>query len=276
MSLCGNYTLFITARNRVVSFLFLYSFVTAAWCVALFSNTVVANTTPTPGTLYTPGPADYCRQFPDYALEQGFGGQVFISTNLKGHKGLVFVGKDALGKPHVYQHESWVSAGNLAAYAYDDAGNIYVAPSPLVSLYENPLGEQNTIWKIDAKTQRMVRFAEVQAAAAASTSNPFGILGMVYDCDTRSLYVTSVMGSTHDVENGRITRVSIDDKSTHVITEYFDGFGLAVLNNKHHKSLYVGSARTSRVARVALDEQGNPTGDLETVFYLSNLRGGGK
>jgi hypothetical protein len=223
---------------------------------------------------YKPGPADACKEYPAYALRLGFDGPVYMSTNLRGYPGLVFIGQDKSGRRKLYQHPSWTKAGYLAAYVYDRAGNIYVGPSPLVSLWENPPDEQNRIWKIGGQSQIMSPFASLPPGAPPSPQNPFGIMGLAYDCDIDSLYVTSVMGSTPDAEKGRVFRVDLETGESEVINEGQDFFGVGILNTRHEKRLYLGSARTSGVYSVALDGGGNPIGSPSLEFYLSNFPGG--
>ncbi|MGA8259971.1 MAG: hypothetical protein WB783_07150, partial [Arenicellales bacterium] len=43
--------------------------------------------------VYLPGPADDCKRYPEYARNLGFKGPVYLSTNLRGHPGLVFIGQ---------------------------------------------------------------------------------------------------------------------------------------------------------------------------------------
>lgn len=223
---------------------------------------------------YEPGPADACKTYPPYVRELKFEGAVYISTNIRGYPGLVFVGRGESGQRRIYQHPTWTGAGYLAAYTYDRAGNIYVAPSPLVSLWENPPGEQNRIWKIDAETQEMSPFATLPAADEPSPRNPFGILGLTYDCDTESLYATSVMGSTPDAEKGRVFRVDLETGESDIIAEGRDFFGVGIFNTQTEKTLYLGSARTSGVYAMALDAGGAAREAAAVEFYLSNFPGG--
>lgn len=224
--------------------------------------------------LHEPGPADACKDYPAYALDLGFEGAVAMSTNIRGYPGLVFIGHDQSGQRKIYQHPSWTRAGYLAAYAYDGSGNIYVAPSPLVSLWENPPEKQNRIWKIDAATRVMTLFAELPPAAAPSSSNPFGVLGLTYDCDLESLYATSVMGSTPDTERGRVFRIDVNTGEVDSVWQGRDSFGVGIRNTAAGKRLYLGSARTSGVYSAPLDAAGGLREPPRIELYLSNFPDG--
>lgn len=223
---------------------------------------------------YIPGPADDCKRYPQFATELGFKGPVYISTNLRGYPGLVFIGRDQSGGRKIYQDPTWTQAGYLAAYTYDRAGNIYVAPSPLVSLWENPPDKQNEVWKIDSRTHLMSLFASLPPVAKPSPQNPFGVMGLTYDCSNDSLYATSVMGSTPGKENGRVFRIDLKTGKPHVILEGRDFFGIGILNTRHEQRLYLGSARTSGVYAATLGGGGAPVAPPQLEFYLSNFPGG--
>ncbi len=221
-----------------------------------------------------PGAGDDCRQFPPYALSQGFSGEVFISTDMGGRRGLVLAGRDSRGAQKIYQHDSWDDAGHLGAYAYDRNGNIFVSPSPLVSLYENPPEAQNRIWRVDVAGGEMTPFVDLPPAAPPGTHNPFGVLGLAYDCDTESLYATSVMGSTVDRESGRLFRIDLATGGVEVLLEGRDYFGVATYRGADGRRIYLGSARDSGVYSATLDAGGGIVGELRTEFYLSNFPGG--
>ncbi len=221
-----------------------------------------------------PGAGDGCRQFPPYALSQGFSGEVFISTDMGGRRGLVLAGRDSRGAQKIYQHDSWDDAGHLGAYAYDRNGNIYVSPSPLVSLYENPPEAQNRIWRVDVASAEMTPFVDLPAAAPAGTRNPFGVLGLAYDCDTESLFVTSVMGSGVDEERGRVFRVDLASGRAEVLLEGRDFFGVATYGDADGKRVFLGSARDSGVYSALFDALDGRLGSPRREFYLSNFRGG--
>ncbi len=231
---------------------------------------------PTPEPTLPPniGPVTGCVHRPAFVSDLNLGNQIYIGTNLKGYKGLTLSAKQPDGRVIVYQHPTWDDAGNLAAYVLDGDGNIYVAPAPFVSLDENPPAEQNNVYKVDTHTGVMSLLMTLPWAAPPDTANPYGIMGLTYDCDTNSLYVSSVAGSTYDEERGRIFQ--IDLASAAIVSELdgVDAFGLGVYRGVNDKRLYFGSARNSGIRSVALDASGALGLEQRLEFYLLQAPGG--
>ncbi len=220
---------------------------------------------------FKPGVADACRAMPAFISKTGMGLQVAIDTQQQGYTGIRLL-QPQTGK--AWQHPSWDDAGHVGAFTRDKVGNIYVAPTPEVSLAENPPALQNRIYKIDAQTGEMAMWLELPAVAPPSPSNPFGVMGLVYDCDTDSLYASSLAGSTPKQANGRVYRIALADKAVASQLDNTDAIGVGVFNGVKHKRLYFGSARSSDVYSVALDGQGDFTADVRHEFALASLPDG--
>ena len=231
---------------------------------------------PTPEPTLPPhiGPVSGCVHRPAFVSQLGMGNQIYIGTSLKGYKGLTLSARQPDGKTLVYQHPTWDDAGNLAAYILDGDGNIYVAPAPFVSLDENPPEEQNNIYKVDTNTGEMALFLTLPWARPPDTANPYGVMGLTYDCDTHSLYASSVAGSTYDDEVGRIFQIDLASAQIVSQLEGVDAFGLGVYRGVNGKRLYFGSARNSGIRSVALDESGALDAEQRLEFYLLAAPGG--
>jgi sugar lactone lactonase YvrE len=221
------------------------------------------------------GGVAYCRGLPRFAQTLGFGGQMFLSTSERLIKGLVmYEVNPATGARRTFQDPSWDDAGYLGPITFDGDGNVYVAPVPRISLVDNPPEKQNIIYRVDTDTGVMSEFLSLPAPEPPSSSNPFGVLGLTHDCDTHSLYATSVAGSTRSRELGRIYRI---DPSTGQVVSHFDdvdALGIGVFNGAHGKRLYFGSARVAEVRSIALDEHGDFVGEPRAEFSIIALSGG--
>lgn len=170
----------------------------------------------------------------------------------------------------VYQHPSWKLAGSLAPITRDGKGNTFVAPAPWIDVLENKPDEQNKVFRVDGQTQEMKQFSDLPKASQPSSQNPYGVLGLSFDCDTNSLYVSSVSGSTRNETAGRIFQISADGKVLSQL-EKTDAIGLSVFNSAKGKRLYFGQARTSEIWSVALDDKGNFAGEARKEISLENL-----
>ena len=238
----------------------------ALWVVGLFS----ACGEPDMGK-FKPGVADACRILPPFIAKTGLGQQVALDSQQRGYQGIRLV-QAKTGK--TWQHPSWDDAGHVGAFARDRDGYIYVAPTPDVSLKDNPPALQNRIYRVDAQSGEMSLWLELPAAAAPSAANPFGVMGLFYDCDTHSLYASSLAGSAPRQALGRIYQIDIASKQLLGQLEDTDAIGIGVFNGVKHKRLYLGAARSSDVYSVALDAKGGFTPDVRHEFALAALPDG--
>jgi hypothetical protein len=117
----------------------------------------------------------------------------------------------------------------------------------------------------------MAALLDLPAVRPPSQTNPYGLMGLAYDCQTRSLYLSSVAGSSRDMEAGRLFRVDLRGPAPQVAAQLdgVDAIGLGVFAGAQGKRLYFGSARTSEVRSVALDEAGDFTGAPRVELTLA-------
>ena len=218
------------------------------------------------------GGADLCRRGPRFTAARGFSQQASIGTAIQGVKGLAIVDPAGNnGQGALFQHPTWDDAGYLGAWTYDRRGNVYVAPAPLVSLIENPPELQNKIYKVDSDSQVMAEWADLPAALPPTGANPYGVVGLAYDCDTELLYATSLAGSTAGQEVGRIFIVDLATGQVLDTLEGVDAMGVGVYHGAQDKRLYYGLTRRPEVWSIALDDQGRFAGEPRFELALAGL-----
>jgi hypothetical protein len=218
---------------------------------------------PTP--LRQPGPANACRSVPTFATAAGYAA-VNFATDDRAVMGLKMF--DPAQPEQEFRHPSWAQAGFLGPLVADGLGNLYVAPVPRINLIDNPPPLQNRIYKVDTTTAEMQLFLELPSVAPAPTENPYGVLGLAIDCETNSLYVTSVAGSDRNRELGRIYRINLTNGQIAAQYDGIDAIGIGVYNTARGKRLYFGPTRVSEVRSIALDAQGNFVGSERVEFAL--------
>ncbi len=215
------------------------------------------------------GEVDYCPVVPKFRETFGFGLQAVLSTAERGVMGAIMIEPGpTITTTHAYQHPTWKSGGYLGHVLFDGKGDVYTFPSPYVSLIDNPPEKQNMIYRIDGVTGVMTPFLTLPSAALPSSQNPFGAMGLVYDCDTSSLYASSVAGSTRDAEVGRIYRIDMKTGKVVFTFDNIDVFGMGIFVGPDGKRLYFGSARTPEVYSVAVNENGDLVGDTRLELTL--------
>ncbi|MBP1465921.1 hypothetical protein EYB53_009415 [Candidatus Chloroploca sp. M-50] len=214
---------------------------------------------PTP---VTPIATDGCRGLPAFApaFAAEAGGTLALATD-RTEQGLVL-----LTDSTVYQHPTWDDAGYLGAMAYDHMGNVYVAPTPRISLQDNPLAGVTTLWRVDSATGIMSPFVTLEGEAGER--NPFGILGLTYACGLDRLFAGTVIGSTPGEERGGIVAIDRDGQQTSLVTG-LDVMGVLVVTTPDGYDLYAGLARSPDLIALPLDANGTPSGPLRPLLDLT-------
>lgn len=180
-------------------------------------------------------------------------------------------GDTSNGGKKIYQHPSWKTAGWLGSILIDPQGNCFVGPVPVINLLDNPPAKQNIIYKVDATSGEMKPFIELPVAKNTSPTNPYGILGFTYLCESNTIYVSTVHGSTRETELGFI--YAIDAATEKVIDKIQNtdvlGMGISYITGK--RKLYFGSARNSSIYSISLSKEGKFVNHPSLEFSISDI-----
>lgn len=218
-------------------------------------------TSPSAAAMLSPGPVDACANYPEFPAKQGFSGASLFSTAEPKVVGAILLQRDAEGRiTRQYRHPSWDDAGYLGHTVRSRAGDVYVFPVPYVSVTENPPELQNRVYRIDSVSGEMALFADLPAAALPNGQNPFGAMGLAYDCEDDSLIATSVAGSTAGEEAGQIIRLDLATGQVRAAFTGVDAYGVGIYRFAEGKRLFYGSARRAEVYSLAVDDIGRLVG----------------
>lgn len=212
-----------------------------------------------------------CGATPDFINSYNMD-QPVLSTEELFITGLCLYDQATIGKnSKLIRYPTWDDYGHLSSIFRDPDGNAYLFPVPSVNtLYNDPL-KQNILLRLDSKTGELSPYFEFPAGPKNEHINPFGILGINYNCYDQLLYVCSVYHSDRKNEKGVI--YVFDPKTKKIIDkmENIDGMGLIIQITDGKKNLLIGSARTPDVWQMDLDSKGLFTGALKKVFSLEGL-----
>jgi hypothetical protein len=220
--------------------------------------------------------ANDCKNQPAFIKNLGFDPKrTGFSTSEKRQKGIALIQINAAGDTtnggrKFYQHPSWITAGYMGPILLDPNGNCFVGPVPVINLIDNPIAKQNILFKVDGQTGIMEKYLELPVKDSLGVTNPYGILGLAYLCESNTMYVSSVQGSTRNKENGVIYAVNDKGKIIDKI-ENVDAFGIGVAFVNDGRYLYYGSARTPDIYQVSLTAEGKFSGKPSLIATLSNL-----
>lgn len=217
------------------------------------------------------GTVNNCRKIPQFISNLNMR-QPAIDSKQQDHNGGLLIRDMSNNK--IWQDGSWTKSGYLAAFERDNKGNMYVAPLPYVSLTLNPPEKQNQIYKIDTQSAKMDLFLKMPSKEVPNNRNPFGTMGLFYDCDTHSLYVSSVAGSLPQTEKGVIYQIDLNTNQVVSQLNNVDAIGIGVFNTLKGKKLYFGSARKPHIYSIYLDEKGHFIGNKKYELSLSEIQGG--
>jgi hypothetical protein len=236
----------------------------------------ITQTAPTAGITPSTTPAARgdvtgCRTNPKFIVEKKkeFSSKSFFSTSERFIKGLVLV--DGADKSRTWQHPTWQQFGWLAAIHYDGKGNIYTVPAPRINVLDNKPAEQNRVLKVDSVTGAMSQLTTLPAAAPQNDQNPYGALGIAFDCESLLLYVSSIAGSTRAKEAGRIFAINPDSGKVVFTHDSVDAIGLHLFKLGKDKRLYYGRAREPEIWSIAVDEKGAFKGSARYELSLEGL-----
>lgn len=217
-----------------------------------------------------------CNQPPAFIQTLGFDPLwTALSTSEKQKMGAVLIAYkkvDGISSPlpngpreTVYQHPSWRSAGYLSAICFDKFGNAYVIPSPFISMLNNPIEKLNTVYRINNLTGDMQPWLAILPNKKTSLENPYGLLGIAYDCIAHHLYCATVAASNRQKEAGIIYIIHADTKRKSDSLVGIDAIGLTLaLDELGNKRVYFGKARTGDIYSIAVNSKNK--------FVKSSLR----
>lgn len=216
-----------------------------------------------------------CKGAPGYLAQAGFmpGKPFGFSVAEKGTTGLSLVQFQGPGVPYKqFRLPGWDIAGHLGAVVTDKGGSSYLIPRPFINTLKNDPVKQNTIYKVDSETGKMTAYIELPSEKQPHVGNPYGLLGLVFDCESDLLYASSVAGSGLNEETGSIYAIRTDGEPKVIATlSGVDamGIGLCYLDSK--KMLFFGKARSSEVYSIALNADGSFESEPLKVLSLEKL-----
>ena len=221
---------------------------------------------------YPEGSVKACAQNPGFPEQYGLTPPYLIDLRQKGFRGLRLIEYRENGQ--MLQLPEWSEFGWLGLYTVDNKGNTFITPIPQESLINNPLGEQNRILKLDATSGKLEVFMDLPQKKASTLKNPFGSMGIIYDCDNGFMYVSSIAGSSAREELGQIFHVDPEKKKVISKIDNIDAIGLNTYNLRSGKRLYFGAARSPEVFSVSIDKSGKIGNDSRLEFSLLDFPGG--
>jgi len=199
---------------------------------------------------------------------------MFFTTALKYRQGIFYTTSlDILADICYYQHPSWSKGGTLGKFVIEPFGDIYCVPVPYINNYYNEYSRQNILYKIESQTGVMDSVLNFAGGSNIGSSNPFGLMGLTYDCSGSSLYVSTIAGSRPESPKGKIYKLEISVTDELIVKdsiENIDALSLAVVSIDGVKRLLYGEANHHTVKSIILDKNGNFTKFINQEIDLND------
>jgi hypothetical protein len=181
-----------------------------------------------------------CGRPPLFLADLNIQQPVVIDLTQKRFKGIAFLHGNSFSQS--LHPKKWEQYGHFSTYALDERGNIFLAPSPFISIQENTFELQKSIYKLDTKTGSLSIFMTFKDVHP-SPNNPYGINAVIYDCEDKTLWVSAIDETDYETQRGVIYHVDPKTKTVLQKINSIDALTLALVTTDKGKFLLAGAAR---------------------------------
>jgi len=187
-------------------------------------------------------PGKGCGRLPVFLHKMGISQPVMIDLSQKRYKGIALLHGERFGK--VLHPKQWEQYGHFSTYTLDNRGNIYLIPTPFISIHPTTFTLQKYLYKLDSFTGKLsifMTFDDVHPNA----NNPYGLNAIAWDCEDHSLWVAAIDESDYSIARGIVYHIDPVHKKIIQQLEGFDASTLRIVHTRNGKYLFAGSARDS-------------------------------
>ena len=181
-----------------------------------------------------------CARLPKFLFDAGFTRPI-IDLSQKRYKGIAF-----LQANRVLHKKEWEVYENMGTYTIDNRGNIYLAPTPFISIKPTTFNLQKNIYFMDTMSGKLSIFMNIDSIKP-NANNPYGLISLLYDCQDGTLWASSIDQTNYQGSKGRLFHINL--KTKEIIDEIngFDALTLSFLYTKTKRYIIAGSAMDSGV-----------------------------
>jgi hypothetical protein len=185
-------------------------------------------------------PRRTCARPPSFLSRQHISQPVVIDLSQKRYKGIALLyGK---GFEKALHPEQWEQYEHFSTYTLDRKGNIYLIPTPFISIHPTTFSLQKKLFRLDTLTGNVEIFMDLHDVHP-TPNNPYGLNAIAYDCDDSTLWVASIDESDYRHQRGTIYHINPATKKVLQRIEGFDALTLSIVHTRKGKFLLAGSAR---------------------------------
>jgi len=154
----------------------------------------------------------------------------------------------------VLHPKQWEQYAHFSTYALDTVGNLYLIPTPYISIHPSTFTLQKKLFRLDTATGRVGIFMDFDDVHPRP-DNPYGLNAVAYDCDDGTLWVAAIDESDYHHQQGVIYHVDPVHKRIVQKVQGFDALTLRLVHTDKGKFLLAGSARDNGLYAFAIVER---------------------
>ena len=192
-----------------------------------------------------------CARPPQFLQKLQIPQPVMIDLSQKRFKGIALL----YGKSfqQVLHPKQWEQYEHFSTYSVDEKGNVYLVPTPFISIRPTTFNLQKKLYKLDTQSGKVFIFMHFEDVIP-SANNPYGINAITYDCDDKTLWVAAIDESNYESQKGVIYHINPQTKEILQKVEGFDVLSMTIVTSKKGKFLLVGSARDNGLYAYTIDK----------------------
>jgi hypothetical protein len=194
-----------------------------------------------------------CGRAPRFLQQLGVSQPVLIDLSQKRYTGIAL-----RHGPHfsrVLHPKQWEQYAHFSTYALDEAGNIYLVPTPFISIRPTTFTLQRKLFRLASDSGRVEIFFDFDDVRP-SERNPYGVNAVAYDCRDHTLWIGAIDESDYTTQRGVIYH--LDPRTRTILSRYegFDALTLTRIESERGSFLLAGSARENVLYAFAIDGKG--------------------
>lgn len=223
---------------------------------------------PTPSAPLDPGTfssARPCSHPPRFLRRMHIAQPVMIDLSQKRYTGVALRYGPNFSK--VLHPKQWEQYAHFSTYTLDRDGNIYLIPTPYISIYPTTFTLQTKLFRLDTTTGKVGIFMDFDDVHP-SAGNPYGLSAATYDCDDHTLWIAAIDESDYRHQRGVIYHIDPRRKTILQRVEGFDALTLRLFHTNKGKFLLAGSARDNGLYAFAIDSKHGLSSRPQKLFAL--------
>ncbi len=223
------------------------------------------HTTPQAWDLGAVLPEHPCAHSPKFLLRLHIPQPVMIDLSQKRYTGLALrYGKRFSRTLHPKQ---WEQYAHFSTYALDKSGNMYLIPTPFISINPTTFTLQKKLFRLDTQTGKIAIFMTLDDVHPRP-ENPYGLSAIALDCDDGTLWIAAIDESDYRHQRGVLYHIDPDRKRILQTVQGFDALTLKIVHTSRGKYLLAGSARDNGLYAFAVGKQGHLSATPKRIVSL--------